>query len=136
MRFNLIQEIASKKLIHMERLLSNTLSAGRGSGFGANLSKSVDLCSPTPLQRWNVDSHYSPESGTAAGIYARLGCHLDEIDSFDSHFFRLPKSEAMLLDPHARLLLQTAQARICTAAFTSQSIALQNSSKRSPGLHH
>ena len=65
-----------------------------------------------------MDSHYSPEAGAADRIYTRLGCHLDEIDSFDNNFFRLPKSEAMLLDPHARLLLESAQVRKSLAVMT------------------
>ena len=93
----------------------DSLTADSNYGYWSNLANSGDLCSTAPLQRWNVDSYYSPEAGYhAGGIYARLGCHLSNIDKFDNQFFNLPKSEALLLDPHARLLLEATQARAPT----------------------
>ena len=77
--------------------------------FWANLSSSTELCSQTPLQKWNLDAFYSPEASSNGPINARFGCYLTDAHTFDNNFFRLPKPEALLLDPHARMLLETTQ---------------------------
>lgn len=59
-----------------------------------------------------MDAYYSPEQGSESSIYARLGYYLEQIDAFDAGFFRLPKSEALLLDPHARMLLENTQVHL------------------------
>ena len=76
--------------------------------FWANLVHGADLQAPPPLQRWDTDRVYTPEA-SSGGIYARFGCHLAGLEAFDAIFFRLPRSEALALDPHARLLLRHTQ---------------------------
>lgn len=75
---------------------------------GCNLS-----CVP-PVDRWNMDACYSPEHGSDSSVYARFGYYLDRIDAFDASFFRLPHSEALLLDPHARMLLEDTEVLFST----------------------
>ena len=71
--------------------------------------KGINLCTPPPLQRWDADLYYSPEADRGDSIYARFGCFLADIESFDAGAFSLPRSEALLLDPHARMLLEQTQ---------------------------
>ena len=47
-------------------------------------------------------------------INARHGCYLLDVESFDAAHFRLSKSEATLLDPQARMLLEECQVRLCS----------------------
>lgn len=88
----------------------NVFDCAGSCTFWENLSRSVDLSTPIPLQKWDMDAYYSPEASSAT-IYARSGHHLDGAESFDSSCFELPRSEALLLDPHARLLLESSHVR-------------------------
>ena len=80
--------------------------------FWASAVQGINLCAPPPLQRWDADLYYSPEAGRGDSIYARFGCFLDNIESFDAGNFGLPKAEALLLDPHARMLLEHTQVSV------------------------
>lgn len=67
-----------------------------------------DPCSTAPLQRWDTDQLFAPEpaAGTA---YTRFGSFLSSVEAFDASLYGLARAEAVPLDPHARLLLETTQ---------------------------
>ena len=46
--------------------------------------------------------------------YVRFGAFVDGISSFDAAAFRLASSEAVALDPQARILLEQTQVMIAT----------------------
>ena len=71
---------------------------------------------PIPLDRWNSDDVYAPPHTTSANlsVYTRTAatlCDGANGENFDATFFRLLSSEALMLDPHARLLLEQLQER-------------------------
>ena len=61
-----------------------------------------------PLQRWDTDAVYAPDAG-ADSVYSRHGSFLAGVEDFDGGLFKLSRAEAVPMDPHARLLLETAQ---------------------------
>jgi acyl transferase domain-containing protein len=62
----------------------------------------------TPPERWDADRHYA-QMEAKSGIYARFGAYCADIQSFDATFFKLPGSEAVVMDPHTRILLEINQ---------------------------
>ena len=64
---------------------------GKGQGVGgfwATLASEVDLPSPVPLQRWDIEQYYSPEASRNLSMYVRLASFVDDLDAFDAAMFR------------------------------------------------
>ncbi|KAK9864441.1 hypothetical protein WJX84_010043 [Apatococcus fuscideae] len=67
--------------------------------------QSLDTCRVTPFQRWDVDAtlaHVSHRPG------ARFGRFLDHVEDFDAAAYGISPTEALVLDPQQRLMLQDA----------------------------
>lgn len=66
-----------------------------------------DTTSTIPISKWDIDSKYAVEAGTANTSYCRFASLLPISTQvrFDCEIFRVTKNEATLMDPHARLLL-------------------------------
>ena len=60
----------------------------------------ADIIAPVPLDRWDVDKQ--------AGSAARFGGFLQGLDIFDGSLFGLSVTEAEMMDPQQRMLLETA----------------------------
>jgi 3-oxoacyl-(acyl-carrier-protein) synthase/acyl carrier protein len=67
-----------------------------------------DTSAMIPISKWDIDSIYSAEAGTENTSYCRFASLLPTATqvSFDSEIFRVTRNEAIVMDPHARLLLE------------------------------
>ncbi len=62
---------------------------GQGvEGFWTTLEAEVDLPSPVPLQRWDIEQYFAPESNRTLSMYVRLASFVDDLDAFDASMFR------------------------------------------------
>ncbi len=77
-------------------------------GFTEFLRSGRSGIRPLPRDRWDVDAHTSDDPDAPAAIRTAGGGFLDQIDEFDAKFFSIPPKQAPYLDPHQRLLLETA----------------------------
>ena len=63
-------------------------------GFWTALQSQQDLPSTAPLQRWDIDEYFSPESkGQQLSMYVRMAAFIEQLDHFDNAVFR---SEGLL----------------------------------------
>ncbi|WP_379127442.1 amino acid adenylation domain-containing protein [Paenibacillus sp. sgz500958] len=79
--------------------------------FWSNLARGEDWIREAPLSRLASEGHHS------SGTLPPRGGYLSEVDTFDSHFFRIPPKEADLMDPYQRMFLETAWGAIEDAGY-------------------
>ena len=62
---------------------------GQGvEGFWAALKTEMNLPSPVPLQRWDIEQYYAPDSSRNLSMYVRLVSFVGDLDAFDAAMFR------------------------------------------------
>ncbi|CAL8465604.1 g5140 [Coccomyxa elongata] len=76
---------------------------GAGASFGSGAK--TDMVRATPLERWDVDSA-APAVSHKPG--ARFGRFMNGVEEFDAASFGIQPSEALVLDPQQRLMLEGA----------------------------
>ncbi len=79
--------------------------------FCVNLMNGKDCITEIPLERWNFNEHFTPNKEEAINqnkIYSKWGGFIDNFNKFDSLFFNISPKEALQIDPHERLFLETA----------------------------
>jgi acyl transferase domain-containing protein/acyl carrier protein len=70
------------------------------------LRDGVDVITEVPKNRWDIDKYYDPNPDAIGKISTRNGGFVNEVDTFDAHFFNISPREAISLDPQQRLLLE------------------------------
>ncbi|CUS07307.1 unnamed protein product [Tuber aestivum] len=86
--------------------------------FWENLKAGKDSITEIPADRWNLTDFYDEEKGKAGKSYSKWGGFLEHMDHFDPLFFNISVREAELMDPQARLFLQTAWETLEDAGYT------------------
>lgn len=63
------------------------------SGFWNAIQSQKDLPSTVPLQRWDIEEYFSPESKSQQlSMYVRMAAFVDQLDHFDNSVFRYDSS--------------------------------------------
>ena len=82
--------------------------SSRLPGVGGMASRSLDAITAIPLDRWDVDSIAESSLG------GRFGGFVDAWAEFDAAAFGVTPSEAALMDPQQRALLEVVLSWWCT----------------------
>lgn len=86
--------------------------------FERRLREGTDSVREIPPERWNHSRHYDPSGNDPARSYSKWACLLDDVDRFDSLFFRISPREAELMDPQQRLFLEVSYETLQDAGHT------------------
>eukprot|EP01028_Stygiella_incarcerata_P001284 TRINITY_DN1211_c0_g1_i1.p1 TRINITY_DN1211_c0_g1~~TRINITY_DN1211_c0_g1_i1.p1 ORF type:complete len:6166 (-),score=1589.85 TRINITY_DN1211_c0_g1_i1:110-16939(-) len=70
------------------------------------LVSGTDAVEKIPKDRFDVDAVFDPTPGTKGKTYSRVGSFIDGVETFDSRFFGITASEAVLMDPQQRIVLE------------------------------
>src|SRR5207249_4393273 len=57
--------------------------------FWQLLRDGVDAITEVPADRWDLDAYYDPEQAVPGRMNTRWGGFLEQVDQFDSHFFKI-----------------------------------------------
>src|ERR1700681_4396426 len=74
--------------------------------YWALVAGGIDAVTEVPRSRWDIDRYFDADPDAPGKIYSRCGGFLEDVDRFDSWFFRISPREAQSLDPQQRLLLE------------------------------
>ncbi|WP_308290635.1 SDR family NAD(P)-dependent oxidoreductase [Streptomyces cellostaticus] len=85
--------------------------------FWRNLAEARDCVTEVPADRWDADALFDPDPAAPGRSYGRWGGFLDDVDSFDSLFFRISPKQARTMDPQERLFLETAWSALENAGY-------------------
>ncbi|WP_371657295.1 SDR family NAD(P)-dependent oxidoreductase [Streptomyces sp. NBC_00280] len=85
--------------------------------FWENLRAGRDCVTEVPADRWDAGEVFDPDPSAAGRSYSRWGGFLDDVDAFDSLFFRISPMQAKTMDPQERLFLETAWAALEDAGY-------------------
>ncbi|NEC91056.1 type I polyketide synthase [Streptomyces sp. SID12501] len=85
--------------------------------FWENLRAGRDCVTEVPADRWDAEAVFDPDPSAAGRSYSRWGGFLDDVDAFDSLFFRISPMQAKTMDPQERLFLETAWAALEDAGY-------------------
>ena len=105
LRCQLLQKVVWLSCLHRAQL------AGRGRSHIA-----IDAISPIPVDRWDCDRLLVPGvDANTAGVAGRFGGFVAGWASFDAALFSVSPSEAALMDPQQRVLLEVGHVipRLC-----------------------
>ena len=80
--------------------------ANSPEAFWHLLQQGQDAVTEVPSDRWNIDAYYDPNPAAPGKMASRWGGFLDQVDQFDSLFFRISPRETITMDPQQRLLLE------------------------------
>jgi acyl transferase domain-containing protein len=80
--------------------------ASSPAAFWKLLKEGIDTITEVPAERWDADAFYDPNLDSSEKMNTRWGGFLEDIDKFDSLFFRISSGEASAIDPQQRLLLE------------------------------
>jgi acyl transferase domain-containing protein/NADPH:quinone reductase-like Zn-dependent oxidoreductase len=76
------------------------------TSFWRLLRDGVDATGPLPVDRWDTEAFYHPDTEHPGTIATRRGGFLTAVDEFDPSFFGITRREAQGMDPQQRLLLE------------------------------
>jgi acyl transferase domain-containing protein/NAD(P)-dependent dehydrogenase (short-subunit alcohol dehydrogenase family)/pimeloyl-ACP methyl ester carboxylesterase len=87
------------------------------------LKNGQDCITEVPAERWDMERFFDPQKGKPGKSYSKWGGFLQDADQFDAFFFHITPAEAELLDPQARLFLQTAWHTMEDAGYTPEKLS-------------
>ncbi len=86
--------------------------------FWENLCAGRDCIGEVPASRWASEAYYREDGDGYGSTRQKWGGFLEDVNAFDAAFFRIAPTEAKLMDPEERLLLEQTWHTLEDAALT------------------
>ncbi|MRH88377.1 SDR family NAD(P)-dependent oxidoreductase [Nocardia sp. SYP-A9097] len=91
--------------------------------FWRLLIEERDAVREVPQDRWSAAAFYDHDAGRPGHMRTHTGGYLDDVSSFDAHFFGITPTEATRIDPQQRLFLETTWEALQDAGIVPEQIA-------------
>ncbi|WP_158607971.1 type I polyketide synthase [Nocardia panacis] len=91
--------------------------------FWRLLIEERDAVREVPQDRWDAAAFYDHDAARPGHMRTRTGGYLDDVSSFDAHFFGITPTEAARIDPQQRLFLETTWEALQDAGIVPEQIA-------------
>lgn len=78
--------------------------------YWENIKTEKDCIVEIPKNRWDYKDYYDPDYANIndGKMYSKWGGFIDDVDMFDTSFFKISPREAIIMDPQERLFVETA----------------------------
>ncbi|HYD81671.1 MAG TPA: beta-ketoacyl synthase N-terminal-like domain-containing protein [Paucimonas sp.] len=90
--------------------------------FWDNLAQGRNSVTEIPPSRWDVEQYYDPDPKKEDKIYCKWMGMLDDVDCFDSLFFKISPAEAKNMDPQHRLFLEESYKAFENAGYSGKAL--------------
>lgn len=90
--------------------------------FWSNLAAGVNSVREIPADRWNWRDYFG-DAHEPNKTNSRWGGYVDDVDKFDAEFFRISPTEAELMDPQQRLMLELTWGCLEDAGYLPESLS-------------
>ncbi|MBF6328236.1 type I polyketide synthase [Nocardia transvalensis] len=91
--------------------------------FWQLLLEERDAIRDVPAERWTAEAFYDRDANRPGHLRTRSGGYLDDVASFDAHFFGITPTEAARIDPQQRLFLETTWEALQDAGIVPERLA-------------
>ncbi|NXY98950.1 KR domain-containing protein, partial [Streptomyces sp. BR123] len=87
-------------------------------GLWRNLTEGRDSITEVPADRWDAEALYDADKTRVDRTHAKWGGFIDGVENFDAALFNISPREAGIVDPQARLFLESCWAALDDAGYT------------------
>ncbi|MBG0566155.1 SDR family NAD(P)-dependent oxidoreductase [Actinoplanes aureus] len=88
-----------------------------------NLLAGRSLVSEVPADRWDVDAVFDPSRSRPNSSYSKWAGFVDGVFDFDPRYFGIADADALVMDPHQRLVLELAAELFADAGYRPEEVA-------------
>ena len=93
--------------------------------FWENLKRGANLITEIPTDRWQIGDHFDADKAAPWKSYSKWGAFLDGIELFDPGRFGITETDARVMDPQHRILLELSDELFSNAGYRRDEIAGQ-----------
>ncbi|HEX2937439.1 MAG TPA: SDR family NAD(P)-dependent oxidoreductase [Ruminiclostridium sp.] len=91
--------------------------------YWANLKSGVSSIKEVPKDRFDIEKIFSTDKSKPGSSYSKWGGFIDDIYNFDAGFFGISESEALILDPQQRIILELSQELFERAGYSKDELS-------------
>ncbi|CAL1148755.1 unnamed protein product [Cladocopium goreaui] len=106
--------------------LGTTLGTVGRRKYWAMICAGLDMITPVPIERWDNELYYDPDTSAPGKMYARFGGFIFGLEGFDNKMFGIAEAEAQAMDPHQRILLEVAYESFWNGGLDKEQLSNSN----------
>lgn len=91
--------------------------------FWKNLREGRNLVGEVPAERWDISRYYSPDKDAPGRSYSKWAGYLNDIYGFDAERFHINDTDAIMMDPHHRMLMEVSLELFDQAGYSKDELS-------------